>query len=386
MKVFKLIFKNALRHKLRTILTVLGIAVAVIAFGILRTVVTSWSAGLEASAANRLIARQAISFIFPLPYTYGAKISSVPGVEEVTYANWFGGVYIDKNNFFSRIAVDPETFFTVYPEYILTKQEMETFKRERNSCVIGSKIAKQYNLKVGDVMTLEGDIYPGEWQFTIRGIYQPKEKSTDASQMFFQWDYLNERMKQEMSGRDGNVGWYIIKISNSANSAEISTKIDALFKNSNAETKTETERAFTQGFIASSGAIITAMDFMSFVIVGIIMLVLGNTMIMAARERTREYAVMKTLGFSAKHIIGLILGESLFVSMLGGALGLFFVIPIVASFEEVIPKGFFPVFRLEETTIIMAISAAILIGVASAVFPIIRALKTKIVDGFRFVG
>ncbi|MCB9219829.1 MAG: ABC transporter permease [Ignavibacteriales bacterium] len=386
MKVFKLIFKNALRHKLRTILTVLGIAVAVIAFGILRTVVTSWSAGLEASAANRLIARQAISFIFPLPYTYGAKISSVPGVEEVTYANWFGGVYIDKNNFFSRIAVDPDTYFDVYPEYILTKEEMETFKRERNSCVIGSKIAKQYNLKIGDVMTLEGDIYPGEWQFIIRGIYQPKEKSTDASQMFFQWDYLNERMKQEMSGRDGNVGWYIIKIANSANSAEISTQIDALFKNSNAETKTETERAFTQGFIASSGAIITAMDFMSFVIVGIIMLVLGNTMIMAARERTREYAVMKTLGFSAKHIIGLILGESLFVSMLGGALGLFFVIPIVASFEEVIPKGFFPVFRLEETTIIMAISAAILIGVASAVFPIIRALKTKIVDGFRFVG
>jgi putative ABC transport system permease protein len=386
MKVFKLIFKNALRHKLRTILTVLGIAIAVIAFGILRTVVTSWSAGVEASASNRLIARQAISFIFPLPYTYGAKISTVPGVEEVTFANWFGGTYIDKNNFFARLAIDPETYFDVYPEFLLTKEELETFKRERNSCVIGSKIAKQYNLKVGDVMTLEGDIFPGEWQFTIRGIYQPKEKSTDASQMFFQWDYLNERMRIEAPGRDGNVGWYIIKIANSVNSAEVSAQIDALFKNSNAETKTETERAFTQGFIASSGAIITAMDFMSFVIVGIIMLVLGNTMIMSARERTREYAVMKTLGFSAKHIIGLILGESLFVSMLGGAIGLFFTFPIIAGFEEVIPKGFFPVFRLESITIILSITAAISIGVAAAVFPIARALKTKIVDGFRFVG
>lgn len=386
MKVFKLIFKNALRHKLRTILTVLGIAIAVIAFGILRTVVTSWSAGVEASASNRLIARQAISFIFPLPYTYGVKISTVPGVEEVTFANWFGGTYIDKNNFFARLAIDPETYFDVYPEYILTKEELETFKRERNSCVIGSKIAKQYNLKVGDVMTLEGDIFPGQWQFTIRGIYKPKEKSTDASQMFFQWDYLNERIRVEAPGREGNVGWYIIKIANSVNSAEVSAQIDALFKNSNAETKTETERAFTQGFIASSGAIITAMDFMSFVIVGIIMLVLGNTMIMSARERTREYAVMKTLGFSAKHIIGLILGESLFVSMLGGAIGLFFTFPIIAGFEEVIPKGFFPVFRLESITIILSITAAISIGVAAAVFPIARALKTKIVDGFRFVG
>jgi putative ABC transport system permease protein len=386
MKVFKLIFKNALRHKLRTILTVLGIAIAVIAFGILRTVVTSWSAGVEASANNRLIARQAISFIFPLPYTYGTKISNVPGVEEVTFANWFGGTYIDKNNFFARLAIDPETYFDVYPEYILTKEELETFKRERNSCVIGSKIAKQYNLKIGDVMTLEGDIFPGEWQFTIRGIYKPKEKSTDASQMFFHWDYLNERIRQEAPGREGNVGWFIIQIANSVNSAEVSSQIDALFKNSNAETKTETERAFTQGFIASSGAIITAMDFMSFVIVGIIMLVLGNTMIMSARERTREYAVMKTLGFSAKHIIGLILGESLFVSMLGGAIGLFFAFPIITGFEEVIPKGFFPVFRLEDITIIQSISAAILIGVVAAIFPIVRALKTKIVDGFRFVG
>ncbi len=386
MRVFKLIFKNALRHKLRTLLTILGISIAVIAFGILRTVVTAWSAGVEGSAANRLITRQAVSFIFPLPYTYRDKISQIPGVEQVTYASWFQGVYIDKDQFFARLASDAETIFDVYPEFLISKEELATFKRERNSCVIGSKIAKQYNLKIGDAMTIDGDIYPGQWQFIVRGIYQPRDKTTDATQMFFHWDYLDERMREVSPDRAGNVGWYIIQINDPNKSAEIASKIDALFKNSNAETKTETERAFQQGFLASTGAIISAMNVMSFVIVGIIMLVLGNTMIMAARERTREYAVMKTLGFSAKHLIGLILGESLFISLLGGAIGLFLTFPIIAGFAEVIPKGFFPIFRLEDITIILAVSSAIIIGVVSAIFPILKALGTKIVDGFRFVG
>ena len=386
MKVFKLIFKNALRHKLRTFLTILGIAIAVIAFGILRTVVTAWSAGVEGSALNRLITRQAVSFIFPLPYPYRDKIASVPGVEEVTYATWFQGVYIDKDQFFARLAVDAETFFDVYPEYLISKDELETFKIERNSCVIGSSIAEQYNLKIGDAMNIDGDIYPGQWEFIVRGIYRPRDKTTDATQMVFHWDYLDERLRQESPGRAGNLGWFIIKISDSDKSAAVASQIDALFKNSTAETKTETERAFQQGFLSATGAIITAMDVMSFVIVGIIMLVLGNTMIMSARERTREYAVMKTLGFSAKHIVGLILGESLFISLLGGGAWIVLTFPIIAGFAEVIPKGFFPIFRLESITVILAVSSAALVGIASSIFPVLKALRTKIVDGFRFVG
>lgn len=386
MKVLKLILKNSLRHKLRTALTILGIAIAVIAFGILRTVVTAWYAGVEASAADRLITRQAVSFIFPLPYTYRDKIANVEGVQEVTFANWFQGVYIDKSHFFPRLAVDAETIFNVYPEWIVTKEELETFKKERNSCIVGADIAKQYNLKVGDVMTIEGDIYPGDWQFVIRGIYQPRDKTTDGTGMLFHWEYLNETMKEQFPERAGDVGWYVVKISDPDKSAEISQKIDALFKNSNAETKTETERAFQQGFLASTSAIITAMNFMSFVIIGIIMLVLGNTMIMSARERTREYAVMKTLGFSAKHLTGLILGESMFISFLGGGLGLFLLFPLIQGFSQVIPKNFFPIFNLENITVVLAVSSAILIGFVSALFPIQKALRTKIVDGFRFVG
>ena len=386
MKILKLIFKNTLRHKLRTFLTILGIAIAVIAFGLMRTVVSAWYAGVDASAANRLITRQAVSFIFTLPYSYRDKIANVNGVENVTYANWFSGVYIDKNQFFARLAVDAETIFDVYPEFLLSKEELETFKKERNSCVIGADIAKQYKLKLGDIMTLDGDIYPGKWEFVVRGIYKPKFKSTDATQMLFHWKYLDETLKKAAPGRTGNIGWFIIQIKDPNRSAEISKEIDNLFKNSTAETKTETERAFQQGFLASTSAIITAMNFISFVIIGIIMLVLGNTMIMAARERTREYAVMKTLGFSAKHLVGLIMGESLLISIIGGGIGLFLVFPIVAGFAEVIPKGFFPIFRIVPITIILSASSAILIGVASAIFPIQRALKTKIVDGFRFVG
>jgi putative ABC transport system permease protein len=386
MKVFKLIFKNTLRHKLRSTLTVLGIAVAVIAFGLLRTVVTAWYVGVEASAANRLITRQAVSFIFPLPYAYRDKIASVPGVEEVTFSNWFQGVYIDKNQFFARLAVDANTIFDVYPEFVLTPKEITDFKKEKNSCVIGEKIARQYNLKIGDVMTIEGDIYPGRWDFVIRGIYKPKYKTTDATQMMFHWDYVDDRMREEMPGREGDVGWYVIKISDPSRSAKISEEIDALFKNSPAETKTETERAFQQGFLAATSAIVTSMNVLSFVIIGIIMLVLANTMIMAARERTREYAVFKTLGFSAKHLVGLIMGESLFMALLGGGLGLLITFPLVNGFAEFIPKGFFPVFQIEPITVILAISAALIIGVAAALFPIQRALRTRIVDGFRFVG
>ena len=386
MKILKLIFANALRHKLKNISHNLGIAIAVIAFGLLRTVVTVWDSSVDAASANRLITRQAVSFIFPLPYAYRDKIKDVEGVKTVSYANWFGGIYKDKNNFFARLAVDAETIFDVMQEFLITDEELANFKKERNACVIGESIAKQYNIKIGDQMVLEGDIFPGRWEFIVRGIYKPKNQNTDGTQMLFHWAYVDERMKIESPVRAGDVGWYIVLIDDPAKSAEISDQIDVKFKNSSAETKTETEKAFTQGFVSASGAIISAMNFMSFVIIGIIMLVLANTMIMAARERTREYAVLKTLGFSAFHLIGLILGESMVIALIGGGIGVAMTYPIVAGFEQAIPKGFFPFFFIEPITTILAMSAAILIGILASIFPIQRALKTKIVDGFRFVG
>ena len=386
MRVLKLIYKNMLRHKLRTMLTIIGIAIAVVAFGLLRTVVTAWYAGVEGSSANRLITRHSVSFIFPLPLAYRDRIANVDGVERVTYANWFGGVYIDKNQFFARLAIDAETFFDVYPELLVPKDQLDAFKKDRSGCIIGQQLVDRFNLKLGDVMPIEGDIYPGQWNFTVRGIYKPRDKTTDPSNMLMQWQYLEEKVRADFPTRAGNVGWYIVEIKDPSKAAAISDKVDQFFKNSPAETKSETERAFQQDFMATVSAIITAMNVMSFVIIGIIMLVLGNTMIMAARERIREYSVLKTLGFSSLHLIGLIGGESLAIAVLGGAVGIALSYPMVAGFEAALPKGWFPIFNLETITLVLASSSALLVGILASIFPIQRALNTTIVDGLRQIG
>ncbi len=386
MHILKLIIKNLLRHKLRTLLTILGISIAISAFGLLRTVVTAWNAGVDASAADRLIIRHSVSFIFPLPLSYRNKITQVEGIESITYANWFSGVYIDKKQFFARLAVDAETFFDVYPELLVSPEQLAVFKKERNSCIIGNQLAERYNLKIGDVMPIEGDIYPGRWEFVVRGIYKPRDKITDPSNMLIHWNYVDERMKKEMPGREGYVGWYIVKIKNPNDAAVMSTTIDRFFQNSSAETKTETERAFSQGFMASVSAIFTSMNIMSFVIIAIILLVLGNTMIMSARERIREYSVLKTLGFSNFHLVGLIGGESLLIAALGGAIGIAIAFPLVSAFEAAMPKGWFPIFFIEPITLMLASGAAVLVGMLAAIFPIQRSLSTKIVDGLRQIG
>jgi putative ABC transport system permease protein len=384
--MLKLIAKNSFRHTLRVILTIIGISIAVLAFGLLRTVVTAWSAGVAASSPNRLVTRQAISFIFTLPYAYKDKIATIPGIDQVSYFNWFGGTYIDKNQFFARVACDPETLFKVYPEYQLSPSEKAKFLSERNACIVGNETAKRYNLKIGDIMNIDGDIYPGKWQFVVRGIYTPRTKSDDATQMFFHWNYLNERMKADYPNRADEIGWYVIRIKDAGASATISQKIDNLFKNSRAETKSETEGQFQQGFVASSGAIIGAINIMSYLIIGIILLVLCNTMIMTARERTREYAVLKTLGFTGKHLFTFIAGEALIISCIGALIGLSLLIPIVQGFESFLPKGWFPVFNIENSTYLMAGSSALLVGIIASIVPIYRALNTRIVDGLRFNG
>ena len=386
MELLKLILRNTLRHKLRSLLTALGIAIAVMAFMLLRTVVTAWHAGVEASAPNRLITRHAVSFVFPLPYAYRDRIARVPGVERVTYAVWFSGVYVDKNQFFARLAVDSDSFFDVYPEFLVDPAELAAFRRERNSTIIGSDIARRYNLKIGDVMPVEGDIFPGRWEFVVRGIYHPRDKTTDPTSMLFHWRYLEERARQEKNSREGQVGWYVSRITSPDEAAGVSAAIDALFANSRAETKTETERAFQQSFLSSMGSVMTAMDVMSFVIIGIILLVLANTMIMSARERTHEYAVLKTLGFTGRYIFALIVGESLLLSVFGSAAGMLVTFPAVAGFQGALPKGWFPVFYIDPNTIVFGCLAGVLVGFAASLIPARRAMATRIVEGLRHVG
>lgn len=387
MNVLKLIYKNLFRHSLRSMLTILGIAVAVLAFGLLRTVVTAWSFGVDASAANRLVTRHAVSFIFPLPYAYKEQIQNIPGVTTVSFANWFQGIYKDQSfdNFFPRLAVDPETIFSVYSEYTVPDEQLANFKKQRNSCVIGKKLQEKYGFKIGDVIPIRGDIYPGEWEFTVAGIYTGKDKTADETQLFFHWDYLNERSREVASWATDHVGWYIVQIGNPTEAANVSETIDALFVNSAAKTKTETEKAFQQSFVSLSGAIITSLELVSYVIIGIILMVLANTIIMSARERIREYAVLKTLGFTRFHVVGLILGESLFISMSGGVVGLMLTFPVTAGFGEQF-STLFPVFTVQTSTIVLSILFAFLVGVIASVFPAYRSAQMKIVDGLRQIG
>jgi len=386
MELIRLLLRNALRHKLRTVLTVIGVAVAVMAFALLQTVVTAWHAGVEASAANRLIIRHAVSFVFPLPLSYRDRIAQIAGVNKVTYAVWFSGVYIDKNQFFARLAVDSDSFFDVYPEFVIDRNQFDAFKRERNACIIGVDIANRYHLKIGDIMPMEGDVYPGQWEFVVRGIYYPRDQTTDPSSMMFHYRYVDERVRQEFPDRAGQVGWYIVRIDDPANSAQISEDIDNLFLNSRAETKTETERAFQQSFLSAASAVITAMNIMSFVIIGIILLVLGNTMVMSARERTHEFAVLKALGFSGGQLFLLLGGESMILSIAGSALGLALTLPAVIGFQSALPKGWFPVFYIKPETIVIGCIAGLVVGFLASLIPLRRVLTTRIVEGLRYVG
>lgn len=390
MTLIKLIYKNTGRHKLRSILTVLGIAIAVMAFGLIRTVITMWYSGVEASSPNRLITRNAISLINPLPVAYKEPILAVPGVDQVSYAHWFGGIYIDeKHSQFPQIAVDTATWFQVAPEYVLSPEEKAAFIRERNAAVIGAQLVKRFGWKVGDTVRFRGMIYPGDWDFVIRGIYEGAQPSTDQSLFLFHWRYLEERLRQSEPWMAGYVGWYVVKIRDPREAASVAAAIDSRFANSTAETLTETEQAFIMGFISMSEAILTALRVVSVVIIGVILAVLSNTMAMTARERLSEYAVLKTLGFRAGHLVLIICGESFLIALAGGLAGLALIRPTVEAFTRVMAEtagAVFPMTGVDPATVWISIAVSAVVGLAASVFPAWRAASLSIADGLRKIG
>jgi putative ABC transport system permease protein len=385
MHILKLIFKNTFRHKLRTFLTILGVTIAILAFGLLRTLVNAWYSGVEASSATRLVTRNAISLIFPLPISYKNKIRQIEGVKSVSYASWFGGIYIDEKHFFANYAVDPKTYLEMYPEIVLLPDQKAAVIRDRKSAVAGRKLAQRYNWKIGDIITLKGTIFPGNWDFVLRGIYKGRDKNVDETAFFFQWDYLNENLKKTAPSRADQVGWYMIEVTNPHIAPEVAVKIDQIFKNSLAETLTETEKAFTLSFISMADAIVIAIQLVSIVIIIIIMTVVANTMAMTARERIGEYAVLKTLGFGSLHISSLIFGESLLITMIGSALGIILTFPSAKIFHEQL-STYFPIFYVEAGTIYQEIGASIAVGLIAGIFPAWRAVNIRIADALRRIG
>jgi putative ABC transport system permease protein len=385
MQFLKLILRNALRHKLRTGLTVLGLVIAVLAFGLLQTVVDAWYAGANSAAPNRLVTRNAISLVFPMPLHYREKIRAVPGVRAVAPFNWFGGYYQDPKNFFAQFAIDPVPFLAMYPEYRIADDELRAFMRDRKGAIVGRKLADRYGFKVGDTLPLQGTIYPGVWTFTVRAIYHGADAKTDDSQMLFHWEYLNETMKQRVPRRGDQVGVFMVQIDDPQRSAEIGQAIDALFKNSLAETLTETEKAFQLGFVAMTETIVVAIRLVSFVVIFIILAVMANTMAMTARERLGEYATLKALGFGPGYVAWLVFGESLAIALVGAGLGVALTFPVAAWFGAEMGQ-FFPVFEVSGATVALQLACAAAVGVAAALVPGRRAARVKIVEGLRAIG
>lgn len=380
----KLVFLNAFRARLRAGLTVLGIVIAVVAFGLLQTVVNAWYATADAASPTRLVTRNAISLVFPLPQYYRERIRSLDGVRGVAVSNWFGGIYLDERNFFPQFAVQLADFMPMYPEFVFDPREYQDLLRDRSGVAVGRELARQYGFKVGDRLPLRGTIYPGNWEFTIRAIYDGRDETTVTRQAYFHWELVTERLKPRFPRLAERIGAFIVDVDSPDRTAEVSAAIDREFANSLAETLTETEKAFQLSFVAMLESILLIIRGVAYVVIVIILAVAANTMAMTARERLSEYATLKALGFGPPFIARLILAESLVVALIGGVLGLLLT-PLVAR----VVHGAVPQFSrfevLPETYVQQAVAIAA-VGVLAALVPMLRSARVRIVDGLRHIG
>lgn len=381
----KFVLRNVFRARLRTGLTILGLVIATLAFGLLQTVVRAWYAGADASSATRLVSRNAISLTFSMPLYYREKIRAVPGVTGVSVSNWFGGIYKEPKNFFAQFAVDAPTFFPMYPEFIFDPVEYQDFLRDRTGAVVGRQLAELYGFKVGDTVPLTSAIYPGKWEFTVRAIFDARDEATITRQMYFHYDYLNEQIKKAFPRRADQTGVFIVGISDGQAAANVARDIDAEFKNSLAETLTETEKAFSLSFVAMIETIVVAIQGVSYVVILIIMAVAANTMAMTARERLPEYATLKALGFSPGTVAAMIMGEALLLALIGAGLGMLLTPPVIKGFHAATISMFAKMPLVPQTFWLQA-GCALVVGIVAGIIPAVRAARVKIVDGLRHVA
>ncbi|HET9951708.1 MAG TPA: ABC transporter permease [Candidatus Eisenbacteria bacterium] len=382
MKYLDYIVAHLWRHKRRTFLTVSSIAVALFLFCTLRTVITSFDAALRASADTRLVVRHAASLVFPIPLSYRDRLLQIEGVTGVSYGNWFGGIYQDPKNQFSQFAVDVPTFLGLFPEIDIPADQASAWKAERTSCIVGAKLAAKYGWKLGDTVPIKGTIYPGDYRFTVRGIYKGKTADVDENGLFFHWDYLNESMP---AVRKDWVGIYWVEIPNGDMAAAVSARIDDLYANSSQPTKTETEKAFQASFISMMGNVSLLMAILGSAILFAILLVTINTMMMAARERTTEIAVLKTLGYSDGLVLRLVGTEAILVSLVGGVIGCG---AAWAIFQRVdfTAGGFFPNFNVLPGTVGFGLLLALAMGLVSGLVPALQAGRLRIATALRKVA
>ena len=380
MKFLPLILANLMRKKVRTILTIGSFAVALFLFGLLVTIDGAFNQGVDIAGADRLMTINKASIIQPLPLPYRDRILRIPGVKQVTWANWFGGVYQDEKNFFPQFAVDPETYRDMYPEFKIADDAWKAFQADRTACIAGKTIADKFHWKVGDRIPIRGTYLSGVFEFDLVGIYTGTRPQDDQTQFWFHWDYLNEKMPLTYKNM---IGWYTLRIDDPEAAVRVAKAIDEAFANSPYETRTETEKAMAASFAKQMGNI----EFLILSIGGIVfftlLLVTGNTMAIAVRERTGELAVLKTVGFQDRSVLLLVLVESLLVAILGGGLGLLAAKLFTMRGDPT--GGMLPVFYLPTPQVALGLGAALAVGLLAGVLPAWSAMRLRVVDALRRV-
>jgi putative ABC transport system permease protein len=380
MKFVPLIWKNVWRRKFRTTFTLLSIFVAFMLFGILMTIRTSFSLGVDIAGLDRLVLINKVNLIMPLPVSYKARLQQVEGVEAVTHQTWFGGVYQDPSNFFANIATEPDIFLTLYPEFRVPPEQVKAWLADRQGVIVGQDLATRFGWKIGDRVPLTGTIWQAKagqsWEFNIVGIYDGDD-GIDKTQFFFRYDYLDENRAQGQ----GLVGWYVVRIADPSKAVDLGHTFDEMFANSSAETKTTTEKGFIESFAKQIGDIGAIMIAISTTVLFMFGLVAASTMGQSVRERTNELAVLKTLGFSGGTILTLVLAESLFITVVGGGLGLGLAWLIVQGGDPT--GGMLAIFTLPVRDIVLGVVLMVLMGVAAGVLPAVSAMRLQITDALR---
>jgi putative ABC transport system permease protein len=383
MKFLPLIWKNIWRRKIRTILTMMSIFIAFVLFGLLMTIRTAFSSGVELAGVDRLILIHKVSLIMPLPVSYKGRLETVPGVTAVTHNTWFGGIYKDPQNFFAQIALEPGPYFKMYPEFHLPPEQMKAWLADRQGAVAGKDTAARFGWKVGDRIPIQGTFARPKggdrvtWEFNLVGIYDG-DAGVDKTNFFFRYDYLDENRQNGQ----GIVGWYLVKVEDPKQSVELAAKFDDMFANSDAETKTTTEKGFIDSSAKQIGNIGAMMVFILVAVLFTMLLVVANTIAQSVRERTSELAVLKTLGFSNGSVLGLVLAESIFVSVLAGGLGLLTSWVLTKGLASAV-AAYLPSFFLRSVDIITGVALILTLGLVAGAVPAVAAMQLRITDALR---
>jgi putative ABC transport system permease protein len=379
MKYRHLVLANLFRKKVRTALTAGSFAVALFLFGILAVVRGAFQQGIEVAGADRLVVVNRVSIIQPLPLAYRDRLARTPGVTGVTFASWFGGVYQDERNFFPQFAIDRETYRQMFPEFVVPDDQWQAFLADREGAVVGEALAERFGWKIGDRVPIRGTIFPGTWEFNIRGVYRGQRRQDDTTQFWFRWDYLDERTAVQK----GLVGWYTVRIANPDDAVRVVKAIDEQFANSPAETRTDTEKAFAASWVKQMGNIQLLMLSIGSVVFFTLLLVTGNTMAIAVRERTRELAVLKAVGFSDRFVLALVIAETIVVAAVGGGVGLALVKLFTLGGDPT--GGLLPFFYLPPDVILLGLALALVVGLMAGFLPALSAGRLRVVDALRRV-